>query len=643
GRLRGLGSHLSYRIGLKTFSANESRTVLGVPDAYHLPANPGAGYLKSDASQIQRFQAAYVSGPYVGVRARKVSQIGESHVDARPRMFTAESVSLDVAALAAPAILSEPEPVESDTGLSTLQVLVGQLRGHGKKAHEIWLPPLDDAPTIDQLVPRTALTETRFGLSTLRAPIGLIDRPYDQRRDPLFVDLSGAKGNVAVVGGPQSGKSTALRALVMSMAATHSPRQVQFYCLDFGGGTLAGLAGLPHVGSVANRLDHDRVRRTVAEMTTIVRRREQVFRRLGIESMADFRRVRAERHETEEPSPLADDPFGDAFLVIDGYGSIRQDFEALEQQITNLAVQGLSYGVHVVIAAARWGEVRPALKDQLGTRIELRLGDPSDSDLGRKLAMRVPEGRPGRGMTREGLHLLTALPRLDGDHDPTSLAVGVATGVAMIAERDRGLAAPPVRMLPDQLSRADLVAGVRDWPQAHDPSRPNYRIPIGIDEAELAPALLDFEEHPHFLVFGDGECGKTTLLRNICAGIMESNSPQQAKIILADYRRTMLGVVETKYLAAYAPSADKLHQNMADLAALLRDRLPGADLTPQEMRARSWWSGPEIYVVIDDYDLVAGATGNPLMPLVDYLPHSKDLGLHVIVARRSGGAARAMF
>ena len=38
GRLRGLDSHLSYRIGLRTFSAAESRAVLGVPDAYELPA-----------------------------------------------------------------------------------------------------------------------------------------------------------------------------------------------------------------------------------------------------------------------------------------------------------------------------------------------------------------------------------------------------------------------------------------------------------------------------------------------------------------------------------------------------------------------------------------------------------------------------
>jgi S-DNA-T family DNA segregation ATPase FtsK/SpoIIIE len=71
--------------------------------------------------------------------------------------------------------------------------------------------------------------------------------------------------------------------------------------------------------------------------------------------------------------------------------------------------------------------------------------------------------------------------------------------------------------------------------------------------------------------------------------------------------------------------------------------MPGEGVTQQQLRSRSWWSGPEIYLVIDDYDLVAGATGNPLTPLVDYLPHAKDVGLHVIVARRSGGAGRAMF
>jgi S-DNA-T family DNA segregation ATPase FtsK/SpoIIIE len=50
-----------------------------------------------------------------------------------------------------------------------------------------------------------------------------------------------------------------------------------------------------------------------------------------------------------------------------------------------------------------------------------------------------------------------------------------------------------------------------------------------------------------------------------------------------------------------------------------------------------------MYVVVDDYDLVATSAGNPLLVLLEYLPHATDLGLHLIVARRSGGAARALF
>ena len=74
GRLRGLESHLSYRIGLRTFSAQESRTVLGVPDAYELPPMPGLGFLKPDQSTLLRFKAAYVCGPPASARAPAVTR-----------------------------------------------------------------------------------------------------------------------------------------------------------------------------------------------------------------------------------------------------------------------------------------------------------------------------------------------------------------------------------------------------------------------------------------------------------------------------------------------------------------------------------------------------------------------------------------
>ncbi|MEV6095035.1 type VII secretion protein EccCa [Nocardia sp. NPDC051981] len=655
GRLKGLESHLSYRIGLKTFSANESRQVLGVPDAYNLPNNPGGGYLKSDAGEIQRFQSAYVSGPCAGGGSRRDAAVatrsGDIDVTARP--FTAGRVDFHAADRIPLPDLPEPMTAPADADqISNLQMLVSRVRGHGRPAHEIWLPPLGAASTLDQLLPRSILTGDWNPIAALRAPIGIVDRPYDQRRDPMVVDLSGSRGNAAIVGGPQSGKSTALRALVMAMSLTHTAEQVQFYLLDFGGGTMIGLAGLPHVGAVASRMEEDRVRRTVAEMVGIVRRREATFRRLGVESMAEFRRLRADpetgdRATGQGTGPTAagvhEDPFGDVFLVIDGYGAFRQEFELLDQTVMNLAVQGLSYGVHVVMSLNRWAEARPALKDQIGTRIELRLGDPMDSDLGRKFAALVPMGRPGRGMTADGLHMLTALPRVDGDPDPATLGTGVAHAVSSIIQLTPGRRAPAVRMLPDRLPRAELLRLAGDWPAEVDNTQPCLRFPLGINETGLAPAYLDLAASQHFVVIGDSECGKTTLLRALVQSICASNTTDQARIIMGDYRRTMLGTVPQGYLAGYGTTAPQFTQNMADLAAYVTQRMPGPEVTPQQLKDRSWWRGPELYVVVDDYDLVAAAGGNPLHALVDHLAHARDLGFHLILARRSGGAGRAMY
>ena len=85
GRLRGLESHLSYRVCLKTFSASESRSVLGVPDAYHLPSAPGAAYLKTGSGDPLRFQTAFVSGPYEVRRSFRASRLQRRRRGCSPR------------------------------------------------------------------------------------------------------------------------------------------------------------------------------------------------------------------------------------------------------------------------------------------------------------------------------------------------------------------------------------------------------------------------------------------------------------------------------------------------------------------------------------------------------------------------------
>jgi S-DNA-T family DNA segregation ATPase FtsK/SpoIIIE len=58
------------------------------------------------------------------------------------------------------------------------------------------------------------------------------------------------------------------------------------------------------------------------------------------------------------------------------------------------------------------------------------------------------------------------------------------------------------------------------------------------------------------------------------------------------------------------------------------------------LRNRSWWKGKEAFVVVDDYELVATSQGNPLDPLVPLLAQAVDIGMHLVIARRTGGAGR---
>lgn len=629
GRLRGLESHLSYRVGLRTFSAGESRSVLGVPDAYELPAIPGLGYLKPDPSTMVRFKAAYVSGPPSG--RKRVRRDEGGHLKGILPFTISEVHTLEV-----PETEPEPLPVpDQGDQQSLLDIAVDHMVGHGPAAHQVWLPPLDVPDTLDQLMadltedPHLGLVSPQWReLGGLVVPLGTVDRPREQRRDTLTVNLGGASGHVAVIGGPRSGKSTLLRMIVTSMSLTTTPLESQFFVLDFGGGTFSPLAQLPHVAGVGTRSEPDVVRRIIAEVQGVVDRREAFFRAHGIDSIETYRSRRA--------AGRADDGYGDVFLVVDGWSTLRADFDDLEIELQQLATRGLTFGLHVIAGAARWADFRAATRDLFGTRLELRLGDPMDSEIDRKVAALVPAGRPGRGLVPGKLHFLAGLPRIDGRADAESLGDGVDDLVKRVSAAWTGPDGPKLRLLPE---RIDLTT-VRSQATPADGDR---RLLLGINEKELAPVALDADAEPHLLVFGDGQSGKSAVLRAYVQEIMRTRSPQEAQIVIVDYRRSLLGEVPDEYLLNYLTSATQAQPAIRDLASYLENRIPGPDVTPEQLRNRSWWKGAEVFVVVDDYDLVATQQSSPVQALQPLMAQARDVGLHLTVARRSGGASRALY
>jgi ESX secretion system protein EccC len=442
--------------------------------------------------------------------------------------------------------------------------------------HQVWLPPLAAAIPLDGLLEAAAR-------GWLRVPVGLVDRPADQVQQPLVLDLSGSAGHLAVVGAPRTGKSTLLCTLVAALAATHLPGEVQAYAIDLGGGLLHRLTELPHVGAVCGKREPERADRLVRELRSLVVERERRFRDLGVDSMADWHQLRR--------AGLAPGGYGEVFLIVDGWGALTRELPELEAEIGELAATGLHYGVHLVLTANRWADLRPGLRDNLGGRLELRLNDPVESEVGRAAAASLPE-LPGRGLTQSGLQFQAALP------GPTERVLRRALA------SPGGAAAPPLRLLP-----ALVGEGALPGPGPGQPAG----VPFALEEHQLELVRLDlFEGLPHLLVLGDAECGKTSLLRLLARGLAARHPPEEVAILVVDVRQGLLDLAALPNLAAYASDATALAESIDRLQAGLTGHLTaGIGAGDPRMPVRPIRTGPRHVVLVDDYDLLPAAAGSP--------------------------------
>jgi DNA segregation ATPase FtsK/SpoIIIE, S-DNA-T family len=194
-----------------------------------------------------------------------------------------------------------------------------------------------------------------------------------------------------------------------------------------------------------------------------------------------------------------------------------------------------------------------------------------------------------------------------------------------LVDRHGGLRAPVIAALPTHVDY-DAVA--------RDDDALDRRALLGVDEQGHTVAA-DFGQQSHLVILGDNGSGKTAVLRTLCRGIIGAASRGQARLYVMDPRHSLTELGNADHVAGYATTTTQLTTLVGDLVSEADGRMQRRDVRQA--------CGPDLYLVIDDYDVIAAAQANPLTALLVVLPYARDIGLHLIIARRSAGAARALY
>lgn len=197
-----------------------------------------------------------------------------------------------------------------------------------------------------------------------------------------------------LVGGTTgSGKSEFLRTLVGSLAASHSPADLQFVFVDFKGGAGLGTLGkLPHTSSLVTDLGGHGMERTLASLRAELHRRETALSSLNAADSASYR--------AHPGGPIAGGhTMAHLVIVIDEFRVLVDQFPDAMAELMRIAAVGRSLGIHLVMATQRpQGAVNADIRANVTSSICLRVQSGFDSVdvIGSTVAAVIAVDTPGR-------------------------------------------------------------------------------------------------------------------------------------------------------------------------------------------------------------------------------------------------------
>lgn len=692
--LRGLFTHLTWGISLKSSDGAHSRTVLKVTDsAKDLPAKgrDGALLYKDNAEdnhvatepgledpRLSRFVGFDHSVKVQRQRRRPGgSGAGGSNTGNGPisklRHFCLSNNASTSPKTKAPNTAKESDNAtgEDDFELPDMRdLLIERLaKFDSVKALKLWQPTLRAPLTFHDITIEPARIGSHFELR-----IGDTDAPRKATRLPYMLTLEGTGSHVRILGAPSSGRSTAIEAIVGSACQAYSPSECSFSIIEYGGVKLSEIKDMPNVNGYAQKFDTDSINRFFGEFMQVLEFRQREFARRGVDSFEAYVQSRA-------ANPAADDRYGRMVLVLDGFDNYKLAKDSdpnWADPFLRIVTEGTAFGLHLIVTMGSNAALPTGLQDKFGSTIHLKVEDVTRSiymaSALKKVVEAIPDDQPGRcvDMSR-GLSARILVPQDEKikptsyrpvSNDPIYETRSYSEGVRRFVDRMRaqypheadlsspaprpGERAIPIRPVASMIQFEDLWNAYSHTVLANAPQRPDtsirrpamdIHIPIGVSAETIEPVTVFDKHSPHALVIGDNESGRTTFVRTVLQGITRQFGPEDAKIAIveSDYKlfEEQEQLRRSGHLLGYAMNKDQINELVLKVKELIDPRNPDPsrhpDLSPRVIKDRAWYSGPEVFLIIEnpnDY-LSAGYGGGPIDAIVELVKGRTDLGLHV--------------
>ncbi|NUT70026.1 FtsK/SpoIIIE domain-containing protein [Pseudarthrobacter sp. C4D7] len=185
------------------------------------------------------------------------------------------------------------------------------------------------------------------------------------------IDLQQDGPHLLVAGTTGSGKTELLRSLTIALALSYPPDRVNFFFIDFKGGSgLGPLSGFAHCVGLQTDLSTFEMERTLASLRAEVRLRESCLASARVPDLSAYRSTKA----------AEDFALPHLVIVIDEFRMLVDDAPEVLRELLRIASIGRSLGIHLIMATQRpQGALTADIRANVTSSIALRVQSEMES------------------------------------------------------------------------------------------------------------------------------------------------------------------------------------------------------------------------------------------------------------------------